>query len=617
MNVPKKNNLTKANALPKVFGLIFEELSDKKFAGKPESGDALVCQECVNFMKNMERAAGPKDNKLSDFGKKKVQRLMDKKRLPAGAAIEVVLAEQRAKQMLVASGLRKIDSEGNLLTVSNNEPSNKLPSLLDNSVRLPRLSGAQRKKVHILIEGGMDSRAARELVFAASLANKLNPPNLSQNHNGTANERDNSRRRPRNRRSRQDGQGHISEGQQKTVNINNQHRTNSAGKSGMATEAQKVPAPEKKPVVPSKQAAAPVRREPESIKSNSGSVKKVVATNKKIIDSPGILLPQKRQQQSINSSHGRGRSPRSERRGRTRVSPRRNERPAPYNTNNRSQNQNQSSHRQQQIQPLLANDNFNPNRNRNQQQDMQFQNNSCEVGIVPINYPHSILDDQKLDALKDAITNEILKIPEGGPVIRFLGTSAENGWLKIVCADKMSYMWLAELVSRWERVGVRLVEGDNMPMTDMALLSFYLKQDFRTPNEILNIIDKQNPGLNAHQWRLMNRESDGNGQRITVCVSENCYQALKRLNFTVFLGLGVVELHSMSSDHQRNSFSQNLTAMGGNDRSGQFKNFSFNDNQSRGSDGGGYGGNNYNRTMDYKNGNQGGWRVGFKDESVW
>lgn len=616
MNVPKRNSMTKIDSLPKTFSLILEEMSGKKFS-KVESLDMSVCFKCIDFLKNMEHSVGPKVNKLTPAGKKRVQKLIEKKRIPAGTAIEMVLAEQKAKQMLVAAGLRKLDSEGNLVPVADDAPQS---TSVDNSHQIPRMSGAQRKKVHILVEGGMDPQAARELVYAASLANNSNQMELNVNLSPS-----NRPNRP-NRRIRQRRRliGQASETQQNSSD-------NNQPKVGSYAQNSKIKAESNAPVA--------------SQKSKNDSNKKIGSASR-VIDSPGLLVPLKKQQQQQNNNTARGRNSNTERRDRRVVSPRRNDRPAPYNNNNRPQNQSRSNnqnhnhnhnqnynqnHNQNQNQSyqngnnLIFNQNPNQNQNQNQQsyqEPLQMQNSSYEVGIIPFDYPNSMFDDMKLDALKDAITNEIMKIPNGGPLIRFLGTTSQNGWLKVICADGLSYNWLGELVLRWERVGVRMVDSNNLPMPNSAVLSFYLQQDFRSPNEILNIIEKQNDSLNAHEWRILDRESDGNGQRITVGLNENCFQALQRRDFMVFFGLGVIELKSRSSDCQRggsSSFSQNgNSGMGmgmgmGNNNMNLMNNSNSggNDMRGRGREDGGFGGNNnfnsdYNRSRDYGRGNESG-----------
>ncbi|XP_055846984.1 GATA zinc finger domain-containing protein 14-like [Episyrphus balteatus] len=586
MNMPKRNGITKINSLPKTFTILLEQMSGMKF-NKAESLDMVICLKCLNFLKNMDNSATtPKSNKISEEGKKRVFRLMEKKRVPAGEAIEIVLAEQRAKELLLESGLNPNDNGPNNMA-SPTQP------------KIPRLNGSQRKKANILVEAGMDPEAAKQLIYAAKIANaavnstaQTNPdlvasmmqmqgpigpirpnqqnvqrPGVQRNNlqQGVGGQRNNQQQRPGGQRINQQ-QG---AGGQRNNNNQPQGRNTQIGKArpaqvGQAKAAQPKAA-QKTPV----QRVAPQNSGPGPKGSNQkGNANQKVVPNQKAAPvkkptiSPGILIPQTRRQNN-NSGGGRGAGPI--------VAQRRNERPAPYNTNNRQQNQSF-----QQNQSYQQNNNNNFNNQLNQQQQCQ-NSSSYEVGIVPINYPNDIFDNLKLDALKEAITNEILKIPQGGPLIRFLGTTSQNGWLKIICADQLSYDWLAMLVSRWERAGVRMVEGNNMPgnnMSNSAILSVYLEGDFRSPNEILSIIEKQNNGLSANQWQVMNRESDGNGQLITVGVSERCFQALQNRNFMVFLGLGVVEMQPKNLNNSNNggSFNQNssLQNFSRNDNNGNF-----------------------------------------------
>lgn len=611
-------------------------MAGRKF-NKNDLAETVVCGKCLDFLKNMESSIGPKTNKITGAGKERVFRLMEKKRIPTSQAIEIVLAEQRAKEMLVAAGLKRLDKDGNLLPV--NKPAaapvggaKALPSLLDFSPKglPPRMSGAQRKKFNILVAGGMDPNSARELVIAASLANSgnltINPLELAQNLQGGTNEQDQPARRKRVRtRNRRRGDGPA---------VNDQQNGNQANDD----------APVKR-VVTVKQNA---NNQPKPVQNPKGPAQKVAATaaNKKVNNSPGILIPQSMRQN--NSSGGgagaggkraagpsnsdrRGGPSNSDRRVGAIAAPRRNERPAPYNQNN-SNNNNNNNRRQQNISPWQRSSNQSDNNSINnfnqqlkslQQQiaPQQSQNNSCEVGIVPIKYPNDMLDNLKLDALKEAITNEILKIPQGGPLIRFLGTSSQNGWLKVICADQLSRNWLAMLVSRWERAGIRLVEGNNMPQA--ATLSFYLENDFRSADEILSIIEKQNDSLNTNQWRLVDCESDGHGQRITICVNEQCFQALQQRDFMVFLGLGVVELKPRNSNQQNSLFNMNLNNNNGNYNSngGNFSNGGNNNMQGGGGGGGNrsndYGRGSYNRNGNHNQNQNMNQRGGYQNQRVW
>ncbi|KAG5879324.1 hypothetical protein JTB14_005056 [Gonioctena quinquepunctata] len=136
-----------------------------------------------------------------------------------------------------------------------------------------------------------------------------------------------------------------------------------------------------------------------------------------------------------------------------------------------------------------------------------------KVGILPKNY---------LEVLK-----------EGGHKASFPQLAQQTSWVALMCALNTTMQWLEstnENINLWEGVELRVVEEAEMSHNEILVAHLPGSQGYST-EKILGLIEAQNESINATNWMVLRRASDGPLELLTLSVE---HQSAERLRKTVF-----------------------------------------------------------------------------------
>ncbi|XP_048484408.1 uncharacterized protein LOC125490149 [Plutella xylostella] len=119
--------------------------------------------------------------------------------------------------------------------------------------------------------------------------------------------------------------------------------------------------------------------------------------------------------------------------------------------------------------------------------------------------------------------------PGTAPV--FGGVSYADGLIIVTCLNQASRDWLCGCSGRlrpWAGAALKTVEGQALPRPVIATAFF---KSLAEPKVLLDLLRKQNEGLDCSTWRVLGRRLEKNGQHLTFSVSKASYEVLKAVKF--------------------------------------------------------------------------------------
>ncbi|XP_050513042.1 uncharacterized protein LOC126888705 [Diabrotica virgifera virgifera] len=158
-----------------------------------------------------------------------------------------------------------------------------------------------------------------------------------------------------------------------------------------------------------------------------------------------------------------------------------------------------------------------------------------KVGIMPSEFPSQSLTTEQLEAVKELILDKILEHQrEKSEKPNFLSAQNRPGWLALMCADKATLQWLKTHIGEihpWEGATLRLVEGEEIPHTELFTTYLHGSKEYST-NKILGLIEAQN-SLHTSSWRVINRSTSGAVEILTLSVDSQSAERLRTMGYTI------------------------------------------------------------------------------------
>jgi len=170
---------------------------------------------------------------------------------------------------------------------------------------------------------------------------------------------------------------------------------------------------------------------------------------------------------------------------------------------------------------------------------------SENIGILPMDYPDTILSVEQLNAVQEGIMEMVLKQKEKELKPKFLGSLFRFGWLMVTCGDKATAQWLREaigVIKPWEGAQLQAVEASNLPRAQIVFGTFPGSAEMPS-DRILDFIKSQNGGMQAAKWKVIRREPRGTSAFCTLSVDHVTVERLKQVDYKVNYRFGHVQLH--------------------------------------------------------------------------
>lgn len=169
-----------------------------------------------------------------------------------------------------------------------------------------------------------------------------------------------------------------------------------------------------------------------------------------------------------------------------------------------------------------------------------------EMVVVDQNYPECLLSTEQLEAIQEAILEEIMKIQGGTHKPQFHYVRKRSGWLALMCVNKYTANWLEGLSAKlkpWEGAELKIIEGKDMPRSGILIGYLPGSADF-SDEKILTLIKNQND-LETSNWRVVSRKPASKATiSITFSVDAQTMGKLKKNKLNISYRFEQVQLRS-------------------------------------------------------------------------
>ncbi|XP_050527287.1 uncharacterized protein LOC126897607 [Daktulosphaira vitifoliae] len=164
-----------------------------------------------------------------------------------------------------------------------------------------------------------------------------------------------------------------------------------------------------------------------------------------------------------------------------------------------------------------------------------------KVALVLAGYPTNKLTTEHGLLIESCVGDLILSGTDGTDVPRFEDTRLTDGALVISAAQESSLKWLTDhvnLIKPWDGAELHLEAYNPIKYKRMVTHIPGLPKESK---KILEILAKQNPGLNTAIWKVHHETEVGpKGQTLFLSVDENSMVKLKELKCSPYFGMGRV-----------------------------------------------------------------------------
>lgn len=160
------------------------------------------------------------------------------------------------------------------------------------------------------------------------------------------------------------------------------------------------------------------------------------------------------------------------------------------------------------------------------------------IGIIPTDYPNRSLAREEMEEIRTCIL-ELVARQTGPNDIKPRFTQRPSfrcGWLVVYCVNDDTAAWIKSQTC-WQEFGCTAIDSNEFPKENILVGRFKYCESYNNIF-ICNLIAGQND-LITDQWRVMNRNVEGNVVTLTFEVDDESLSALRRLKFTVCYGFGL------------------------------------------------------------------------------
>lgn len=174
---------------------------------------------------------------------------------------------------------------------------------------------------------------------------------------------------------------------------------------------------------------------------------------------------------------------------------------------------------------------------------------AIKMAIVLDGYPEAKLTAEQGEAIEETIMDELQPL-EDGSAPHFSGTYMEKGALIIACTNDETKRWLEALIPRLKPLGeTKLNIGPRKDILRSTRVFFrtHPKLLKRTPEQVIEMLDKQNPTLKVKEWKILPAKADPRGYGFVCYLDEVCHNAVRSANSIAHIGLWQVSLVSATA----------------------------------------------------------------------
>lgn len=180
-----------------------------------------------------------------------------------------------------------------------------------------------------------------------------------------------------------------------------------------------------------------------------------------------------------------------------------------------------------------------------------------KIAIVPEAFPEVKLKAEQGEQVEEGLMDSFQPM-EDGSYPSFLGTYIEKGALIVSCFNDATARWLVSIMEGFRPLGeeLKLRAGPRKEILKATKVFFRAPPKLKSPDRILDMLDKQNPTLKAKEWSVLQSRPDPKGHTFVFLVDDTCLAAIKAANGRAFVGLWQVALTIMTGDGNRGSAGQ-------------------------------------------------------------
>ncbi|KAG5876066.1 hypothetical protein JTB14_004425 [Gonioctena quinquepunctata] len=159
-----------------------------------------------------------------------------------------------------------------------------------------------------------------------------------------------------------------------------------------------------------------------------------------------------------------------------------------------------------------------------------------KVCILPKYYPKVLLTTEQMESVRETILDKIIEIGKNAAVQPHFHSSHNGpGWVSLMCADDTTMHWLKGVIKGikpWRGAELRVVEEAELPHDEILVAYLPGSQGYST-EKILGLMEAQNKSLNAINWRVLNRTSEGPLELLTLSVDLPSAERLRKTEFVI------------------------------------------------------------------------------------
>ena len=173
----------------------------------------------------------------------------------------------------------------------------------------------------------------------------------------------------------------------------------------------------------------------------------------------------------------------------------------------------------------------------------QVASRSLQVSIACTENPERQITEGEMLHIRQKLVELIDLMPRTSqaPRPQFLKSGLVQGVYRITCKDQTSLNWLKVSVPRVEPFEGRCYQVMDLPEhLRPAKVRVWIPGRPSRPQDVLQRLAFQNPGLNSTGWRLLHRQVKAEGQLLVLGVSQESLKKIKDLKGRAFLELSQV-----------------------------------------------------------------------------
>lgn len=154
------------------------------------------------------------------------------------------------------------------------------------------------------------------------------------------------------------------------------------------------------------------------------------------------------------------------------------------------------------------------------------------LAIVPEGYPYTALDEEQAGLTKASLLQVIVGLQAGEPAPRFSEMRSRGGALIMACADQVTAAWLERVVptcTPWAEAKLRVIDP-KLVQKPVRALAFFPGTPQLEPESVLKCLERQNPGLLAETWKVVDRKLEPKGQQLIVLMGKVSWEKIVGLD---------------------------------------------------------------------------------------